>query len=225
MSSMSSTPGEHAESAPPPQRPVEPSPAELAAQQGVPARGASHYAKGTAANMARSMIVIVAIVIALYLVAGRTNGTVPDTVEVVGTAQHHAQQSGHPFAYPEDLPEGWTPSSVRYASSEGAMTWQAGYSTPDDEYVSVKQAADPEEDWVGVQTHGGAGAGELRTDDGREWTKRATDGGGQRSLVLEPQEWDGLTTVVTGSGSWGQLEEFAERLVPASTGAKGESPA
>ncbi|WEV78016.1 DUF4245 domain-containing protein [Janibacter cremeus] len=222
---MSSTPGEHAESAPQPQRPVDPTPAELAAQQGVPARGASHYAKGTAANMVRSMVVIVVITFALYLISGRTNGTATDTVDVVGTAQHHAQQSGHPFAHPKDLPAGWAPSSVRYASSEGAMTWQAGYTTPDDEYVSVKQAADPAEEWVGVQTHGGAATGELTTDDGREWTKRATDGGGQRSLVLQPQEWDGLTTVVTGSGSWSQLEEFAERLVPASTGAKGESPA
>lgn len=223
MSAMSSTPGERAESAPQPRRPVEPTPAELAAQQGVPARGASHYAKGTAANMVRSMVVIVVIAFALYLISGRTNGTATDTVDVVGTAQHHAQQSGHPYAYPKDLPEEWTPSSVRYASSGGAMTWQAGYTTPDDEFVSVKQAADPEDEWLGVQTHGGAKAGKLTTDDGREWVKRAADGGVQRSLVLQPQESGGLTTVVTGSGSWSQLEEFAEHLVPAQ--AKGESPA
>src|SRR5690606_33818081 len=131
MSTMSSTPGGHAESAPQPQRPVESTPAELAAQQGVPARGSSHYARGTAANMIRSMVVILVIVFALYFISGRTNGTAQDTVDVVGTAQHHAQPSGHPYAYPKDLPEDWTPSSARYASSEVAMTWQAWCTTPD----------------------------------------------------------------------------------------------
>ncbi|WP_338750582.1 DUF4245 domain-containing protein [Janibacter alittae] len=220
---MSSTPGESAESVPRPQQPVEPTPAEMAAQQGVPARGASHYAKGTAANMARSMAVIIAIALALYFISGRTNGQAPDTVDVVGTAQHHAQQSGHPFAYPEGLPDGWAPSTVRYASTSGAMTWNAGYTTPDDEFVSVKQAADPGEEWLATQTHDSGTVGELTTKDGREWVKRAADGAGQRSLVLEPTASEELTTVVTGSGSWAQLQEFAEHLVPASTGAKGES--
>lgn len=217
MSSMSSTPGEHAESAPRPQRPVEPTPVELAAQQGVPARGASHYAKGTAANMIRSMAVIIAIAFALYFISGRTNGKAPDTVDVVGTAQHHAQQSGHPYAYPKDLPDGWAPSTVRYASMSGAMTWNAGYTTPDDKFVSVKQAVDPGEEWLATQTHDSGAVGELTTDDGREWAKRTADGSVQRSLVLEPKKSDGLTTVVTGSGSWTQLEEFAEHLVPVAT--------
>ncbi|NYF97581.1 DUF4245 domain-containing protein [Janibacter cremeus] len=222
---MSSTPGEHAESAHQSQRPVEPTPAEMAAQQGVPARGASHYAKGTAANMIRSMAVIIAIAFALYFISGRTNGEAPDTVDVVGTAQHHAQQSGHPFAYPKGLPDGWAPSTVRYAGASGAMTWNAGYTTPDDAFVSVKQAADPGEEWLAAQTHDGGAAGQLTTDDGREWGKRTADGSAQRSLVLEPKSPDGLTTVVTGSGSWSQLEEFAEHLVPAKVTKASTSPA
>lgn len=220
---MSSTPGERAESAPQ-QRPAEPTPAEMAAQQGVPARGASHYAKGTAANMIRSMAVIIVIAFALYFISGRTNGSSTDTVDVVGTAQHHAQQSGHPYAYPKDLPDGWEASTVRYASASGVMAWQAGYSTPDDTYVSLRQAADPDEEWVGAQVQGGEVVGELTTDDGREWVKHSVDGAVQRSLVLEPQESEGLTTVVTGSASWAQLQLFAEELVPAGPSGSDASP-
>lgn len=221
MSFMSSTPGDHTESAA--QRPIEPTPADLAAQQGVPARGASHYAKGTVANMIRSMVVILAIVFALYFIGGRTNGTVEDSVDVPGTAQVRGEQAGQPFAYPTGLPEGWVATSVRYERTEpGVMVWNAGYTTPDEKFVSVLQAVDPKGEWVEARTKTGEPAG-TATIDGTEWTKLERPGNSQRSLVLDPDATDELTTIVTGSGSWGQLEEFAERLVPAE--AKGETPA
>ncbi len=193
-------------------------------QERPPARGASHYAKGTVANMVRSMAVILAIVLAFYLVAGRSNSQTPESVDVAGTAQHHAQQAGHPFAYPEDLPEGWVATTVRYeTSTNDAMTWNAGYTTPDEQHVSIRQAVDPGDAWVNVQTNKGASAGTLTTEDGRDWAKRDSDGKVQRSLVLEPERKGELTTVVTGTGSWEQLEGFADRLVEAETGAKGDS--
>lgn len=217
MSTMSSTPGDHPESAPQtPQRPVEPTPAELAAQQGVPARGASHYAKGTAANMIRSMAVILAITLALFFIGGRTNGRTQDTVDVPGTAQFRADQAGHPFAYPKGLPKGWAATSVRYDRSEtGVMVWNAGYSTPDEEFVSVQQAIDPEGDWLEVQTEQGEPAGELTAEDGTEWTKLERAGKSQRSLVHDPEAADEATTIVTGSGTWQQLETVVNHLVEA----------
>mgnify|MGYP007029354022 CR=1 FL=1 len=91
---MSSAPGDPAETAPRTTPAREPTPAELAAQQGVPARGASHYAKGSAANMARSMAVIVAITLALFFMTGRPNSTTPQSVDVPGSDQYRAQQAG-----------------------------------------------------------------------------------------------------------------------------------
>lgn len=185
-------------------------------QERPPARGASHYAKGTVANMVRSMAVILAIVLAFYFVAGRSNSQTPESVDVPGTAQHHAQQAGHPFAYPEDLPEGWIATTVRYEKSTGdAMTWNAGYTTPDEEHVSIRQTVDASDEWVNVQTNNGTPDGTLTTKDGEDWVKRDSDGKVQRSLVLEPERKGELTTVVTGTGSWKQLEGFADRLVEA----------
>lgn len=224
MRPMSSAPGDQAESAPrTPDR--GPTPAELAAQQGVPARGASHYAKGSAANMARSMLVIVAITLGLFFVAGRPNSTTPESVDVPGTAQFRAQQAGQPFAYPEGLPEGWVATNVRYVRSKGdVMVWNAGYTTPDGQYVSVQQALDPGEDWVDTQTNNGAQVGTLETTDGRTWLKRDREGKVQRSLVNVPKDSTELTTLVTGTGSWDQLEEFANKLTAAKVTKASASP-
>lgn len=225
MCSMSSTPGDPAETDPSTAPHREPTPAELAAQQGVPARGASHYGKGTVANMARSMAVILAITLGLFFMTGRPNSTTPESIDVAGTAEFRAQQAGQPFAYPEELPEGWAATNVRYVRSKGdVMVWNAGYTTPDGEYVSVQQAVDPGQGWVNTQTNNGARVGTLTTDDGRVWAKRDREGKVQRSLVNSPDDASELTTLVTGTGSWEQLELFAERLVPAKVTPGATSP-
>lgn len=189
-------------------------------QDAPPARGASHYAKGTAANMVRSMAVILVLVLAIYVVAGLDNSQAPESLDVEGSAQHHAQQSGHPFAYPEGLPDGWVATSVRYETSGEAMTWNAGYTTPDEEHVSIRQAADPGDAWLGAQTDDGTTVGSVTTKDGEDWVQRDREGKDRRSLVNEPEAKGELTTVVTGTGSWEQLEGVAERLVEADTGSR-----
>lgn len=222
MCTMSSAPGDRTESAQ--ETPAEAPAAAPAGQQAAPTRGASHYAKGTAANMVRSMAVILAIVLGLYFVAGRGNTRTPESVDVPGSAQHHAQQAGEAFAYPEGLPEGWIATTVRYEKSTGdAMTWNAGYTTPEEEHVSIRQAADADGAWINAQTNKGDTAGSFTSKDGRDWVKRDREGQVQRSLVHDPGTKGELTTVVTGTGSWKQLEGFADRLVTAEPGTKGGS--
>lgn len=216
MWTMSSAPGEPAETARNTASDEEPTPTEMAVEQGVPARGASHYAKGSAANMFRSMAVIVAITLAFFFVAGRPNTRTPESVDVAGTAQYRAEQAGQPFAYAKGLPEGWVATNVRYVRSKGdVLVWNAGYTTPDGEYVSVQQAVDPGEAWLDTQTNNGAKVGTLTTKDGRTWVKRDREGKVQRSLVDAPKDPQELATLVTGTGSWKQLEEFANHLVEA----------
>ena len=221
MCPMSSAPGDRPETV---QETAadEPAPQQSAPQP--PSRGASHYAKGTAANMVRSMAVILAIVLGFYFVAGRGNTRTPESLDVPGSAQHHAQQAGEAFAYPERLPDGWIATTVRYETADDVMTWNAGYTTPDEEHVSIRQAVDPSTSWITAQTNGGSATGTLTTEDGRDWVTRERDGQVQRSLVHDPDGSGELTTVITGTGSWDQLEAFADRLVEADTG-KGASPA
>ena len=86
------------------------------------------------------------------------------------------------------------------------------YTTPDGEYVSVQQALDPGEGWVDTQTNNGARVGTFETRDGRTWTKRDREGKVQRSLVHRQTGEGELTTLVTGTGTFEQLETFANHL-------------
>lgn len=179
----------------------------------VPARGASHYAKGTAANMARSMAVIVAITMALFFVVGRTSDSPSSNVDIPAAAQQHGQQAGQPFAYATDLPDGWGSTNARYVRSKGGIyMWNAGYTTPDGQYVTVQQVLDPPEDWIATQTNHGGRVGTVVTDDGTRWSKRDREGKVQRTLVDQPGDPTQLTTLVTGTGSWEQLEIVANHL-------------
>lgn len=104
------------------------------------------------------------------------------------------------------------------------MVWNAGYTTPDAQYVSVQQAVDPGQDWVDTQTNQGRVIGRIETEDGTRWVQRDREGKVQRSLVHVPDDRTELTTLVTGTGSWEQLEEFAEHLTPAKVTKAGSSP-
>ncbi len=204
----------------------EPTPEELAKQQGVPARGASHYAKGTAANIVRSMAVIVAITLALFFMTGRQNTSTPQEVDVQEVAVDRGGQADEPFAYAEGLPDGWLATSARYARTDGdVMMWNAGYTTPDEEYVSVRQAVDGPRAWVGDQVRDGQRKGSFETEDGRTWDRYVSnaDGQTQRSLVTDPKGKGRLTTIVLGTGDWDQVETLANHLVDAERPSKKES--
>lgn len=185
-------------------------------QTPVPNRGASHYAKGSAANMARSMIVILAITLVVFLVVGRTSSVTPADVDVPAAAQANAAQAKQPFAYATDLPDGWTGTSARYVRSKGdVLMWNAGWTTPDGQYVSVQQVVDAPQDWVDTQTNNGARVGTWTDEDGTEWLRREREGKVQRSLVDDPEGEGELTTLVTGTGSWEQLQTLVGHLTEA----------
>lgn len=183
---------------------------------------ASHYAKGSVANIIRSMLVVGGITMVLFFLVARTNSVTPESVDVAEAAEQHASQARLPFEYAEGLPGGWTPVTERYVrSKDDLMMWSATYKTPDGEYVAIQQVEDATDSWVNTQTNNGARAGTVTTKDGRSWLKREREGKVQRSLVNEP---DGsakgeLTTLVTGTGTFAQLEEFANHLKAAPTGA------
>lgn len=190
-----------------------------------PASGASHYAKGSAANILRSVLVVGAIVAVIFFAVARTNSVTPQQIDVPVAAEGHATQSGEPLSYPVDLPEGWQATSVRYIRSTGdVMMWHAGYTTPDGQYVAIQQAVDGPEEWVNVQTNNGARIGTVTSEDGREWVQREREGKVQRSLVNDPEGKGELTTIITGTGTFDQLMEFANHLRQADPTPSSASP-
>lgn len=173
----------------------------------------SHYAKGSVANILRSLLVIGAITAALFFMISRTSSVTAEQVDVVAAVEQHARQAGQPFEYAADLPEGWTPTSYRYVrSKDELMMWSATWTTPDGQYVAVQQVADATDSWVNTMANNGKQVGQVTTEDGRTWLKRDREGKVQRSLVHRQTGEGELTTLVTGTGTFEQLETFAEHL-------------
>ena len=109
----------------------------------------SSYANGSVANMLRSLLVIGVLVAALVAVVPRVNQVSQPPVDVASASVEIARQSGWPISRPEGLPEGWKATSVRYVrSTDGLMTWHAGYQSPTGNYVALEQTKGATKGWI-----------------------------------------------------------------------------
>jgi hypothetical protein len=178
----------------------------------------SSYANGSVANMLRSLLVIGALVAVLVAVVPRVNNVSQPPVDVGGASVEVAKQSGWPIERPGNLPDGWKATSVRYVrSTDGLMTWHAGYQSPTGNYVAIEQTRDATSGWVEAQTNRAAKTGTVEAGD-RTWDTYVRGGKVQNSLVHRASAGDELTTILTGTGTFEELSAFAGTLekVPAS---------
>ena len=132
------------------------------------AQPANRYLSGSVANMARSLVVILALMALVILIVPRVNRVTQPPVDVAGSADTIASQTGLPIEIPVGLPDGWRATSVRYErGTDGVMTWHAGYETPDNQYVAIEQARNPTDGWVTAQVNRAKQTGTV-TAGGRE---------------------------------------------------------
>ena len=120
----------------------------------------SSYANGSVANLVRSLLVIVVLVVGLIAIVPRVNQVSQPPVDVAAKASEVARDTGWPIDAPQGLPDGWKATSVRYVRSTGGlMTWHAGYQSPRGDYVALEQTKDATGAWVDTPT-----AGQTETD-------------------------------------------------------------
>ncbi len=116
-------------------------------------------------------------------------------------------QADYPVLAPVGLSADWKPTSARFeAVGEDNSSWFLGYVTPDGQYVAVTQTDAEAGPFIEQQTLKGAPDGQ-RTIGSSTWLQYVSSD--QRSLVRIE---DGVTTVVTGTVSYEQLQAFVERL-------------
>jgi hypothetical protein len=172
----------------------------------------SSYANGSVANMIRSLLVIGVLVAVLVAVVPRVNNVSQPPVDVAGASVEYARASGWPLERPENLPDGWKATSVRYVrSTDGLMTWHAGYQSPTGNYVAIEQTKDATSGWVEAQTNRAAMTGSVEAG-GRTWGTYVRSGKVQNSLVHKASAGDELTTIITGTGTLDELSAFAGTL-------------
>lgn len=164
--------------------------------------------------MARSLLVIGALMALLIAIVPRVSSVSEPPVDVHAQALDVKRETGWPIEEPVALPPGWKATSVRYVrSTDGLMTWHAGYTSPAARYVAIEQTQNATDEWVLAQTNHAATDGSLRSG-GRTWVKYNRDQKVQRSLLSRPKGVGQLTTLITGTGTYEELAEFAAKLQP-----------
>ena len=169
---------------------------------------------GSAPNMVRSRVVIGALMALIWFLTPRVNTVGGPVVDVHGTAVSVAEESGWPISEAVGLPEDWKTTSARWVkSTDGLMTWHAGYQAPSGSYVAVEQTQDATRGWVEAQTNRARRIGEVQAA-GLTWVKYERGGKVQNSLLDRRTEPGELTTLLTGTGTFEELAFVAEHLGP-----------
>ena len=175
--------------------------------------------KQTFANMLRSLVPLVLIILAVvWWTAFRQSADVQPvkTVDPSTTVQLAANRAGYPLLVPTDLPRGYRPTSVRTdagnAGEGDPVTLEIGYVTPKDQFAEFVVSDDPRADAVTGLLADATPAGSLQIG-GDTWTRATRLHERDEETVLS-RTVDGVTVVVSGSASDAELETVAGSVQP-----------
>lgn len=178
----------------------------------------SEYTRSSATfkNYAISLGIIVGILLLMYVVvATRSEEHIP-TVEYGPDAETLQSEADYPVTLPpEDLPDGWTPTSSHLDISE-PVEWSVGFATPQDSHVMITQSDDDPEIVLADRVRDADPVGTVNAGD-REWDHYDNDDD-WRALVSEE---DDHLLVVSGPADLDELAYMAEGLHPAPEGGNG----
>lgn len=169
--------------------------------------GQGRYTRSTG-GMLGAMIVSLGVIlgfVAFRALVREDVATTPEPVEYAQPAQLAQESAEFEILTPEQPPEGWTVTSVRFTPSSH---WHLGLLTDEDSYVGLEQGTSSVRTMVQEYVDEQAVAGEPVTIDGQTW-RTWTDGGGDTALV---RKQDGATTLVVGTTSREDLVGFIETL-------------
>ncbi|MFJ6212745.1 DUF4245 domain-containing protein [Streptomyces sp. NPDC092296] len=162
----------------------------------------------TVRDMVLSLLAICAVAAAVYVFIPHSEGKGVETVSYSVDLATARRAAPYPVLAPEGLPQQWRATSVRYsADDEGHATWHLGFLTPSGSYAAVEQSDDSAGGLVRAQVKGGRPDGSASVD-GRPWDRYRGDH--YRALVRSTGTTG--TTMVTGSASYGELEQLAQAL-------------
>lgn len=163
-------------------------------------------------DMVRSMAVVLALVFVIVLLAWRPLPEEVKTIDPGPAIGMAVAQADFPIVAPASLADEWRPTSARWEStteSGDSLVLHIGYVSPSDEYAQMSVSRSSTERYLREQTSGGAPTG-TRDIGGVVWQEWESDD--RRSLVLTDGD---VTTLVSGTGDWAEIETLAAALQPA----------
>lgn len=172
--------------------------------------GTKDRANQTVRDLVISMFVVGLFVAFLYLIVLRPTPDPVREVDVSGPVGVAAASEVFDVLVPVGLPDGWRATSARLTPGpeEGTGTWFNGYVNPNGEFVAVVQQDFDLESFLAEQTDDGTLEGNVSVS-GDTWQRYYSPTTGERSIVLSGPE---VTTVVTGTVPYEELEQFAALL-------------
>jgi hypothetical protein len=185
----------------------------------VPAAPVDRSGRQTFANMLRSLLPLVVIIVAVVGWAAFRQGPDEQPVKQVDPSSAialAANRAGYELVVPSGLPDGYRPTSARTDAGDAGegdpVTLQIGYVTPSDQFAAFVVSDDPRADAVTGVLSGAPQEGDVQIG-GQTWT-RATRLHGQDTDRVLSRVSDGVTVVVTGSASEHELETVAGAVRP-----------
>jgi hypothetical protein len=174
------------------------------------ASSADRASRLNAANMLRSLLPLVVIVLLLVgWQAFKDDGVNPvHAIDPTDTVHLAAARASYHVLVPTGLPRGYRPTSARTnagtAKQGDSVTLQIGYVTPSTQYAGFAESDDPRADALTSVLAGARPQGSVEID-GRSWARSTTERG-ETALTLTTGR---VTVVVTGSASEKELETVA----------------
>ncbi|MFB4304436.1 DUF4245 domain-containing protein [Actinomadura sp. NTSP31] len=165
------------------------------------------------------------LVLAIFVITPRDNKEVLPTVDYA--SQLWALRSDAPFTVyaPEGLPPRWRPTSSRLhgldAGGKQPVAWHLGFVTPDGEYAALEESNEKADAYVPRMTNSSKPIGTMQVG-GESWAKYHRNDKKANSLARPGP--GGMSIVVTGTASYGELAVLAASLKPQPRQGGGPAP-
>ena len=173
----------------------------------------------SAKNMFYSLAAVLVLVFAVWAVTPNPPESQRRPAEIESSASYAASEADWPVWTPKTLDEGWTGSFVRFGVNNQVPTWRIGMVSPQTQFVQIRQAVDPAEEWMAVSLEGVEDQGTTVSFDGPTgtqewelWTGIDDNDIAQVALVLPPGPEQPAITVVNGTADTPEMAEFIEGL-------------
>jgi len=168
--------------------------------------------KMSAANMLRSLLPLIVMVLALAYFCSPQDGDPVVEIDPTNSINYAASLSEAQLLVP-DLPQSWRATSVDVVgpadSQPGPVTLTIGYVTPDQEFARYVVSNDPDSELIAELLTDAETAGQPSWD-GKPWDGFLTS----RDERLYLRSDGDLQIVVTGSATEDELRTLAESLIP-----------
>jgi hypothetical protein len=167
----------------------------------------------------RAVLITLLMVFAVIVVVPLPHASSPPAVSYQADLATMTRAARYPVLVPAGLPLSWLPVSsgvaLGGANGAGTATWHLGYVTPSGALASMEESDAGPKAFIRRMTNSGTAVPPVRVA-GRTWRASVTPGRGQRSLY--ETDLAGVTIVITGSASWGELRTLASSLRPVTSG-------